>query len=351
MKTDRNGISRAAILAALFCGAGLAALPFAPASPAAAQSDLTLAAEQTPSPRFLLRRMLRAETKRAVAGREVTSLAGGRQSEQIVKRDPKRGLRMEFIAPPGDILVDNFKRSWFLSLRRRRMVERESRLGGLRRATQEVVQRIERGELQAQWDGRDVVAGRDADIVRVSPRGRSDAPSRRFWIDRETGLRLKTEDVGPRGRVLSSSYFLTVDLRPDLTKADFERPDLPPGVRLVRDNKRSFPSIQAAQRVVKFSLRQPEYLPPGFRLATVSVTEFKGHTVVVQRYTNGLNSLSVFQTDADLPPFGLEGRKRRGPMPPGRGPRVLTWRDRDRAFALIGSLPETEMRRIADSLR
>jgi negative regulator of sigma E activity len=322
--------------------------------------------------RALLRRMLQAEMTRAYSGREATFIAGGPQSEQWVKRDPRRGLRREWIRPPGDLLVDNFRRSWFLSLRDKRMVERESLLGQMRRNAREEMSRSGRHKFRAEWMGRDVVAGRTADIVRVVPAFRRDpdgdgtaapphsrpkAPHRRFYIDQETGIRLKTEEVGPDGRVLSSSYFLSIDLSPAFTDADFARPTPPPDVRVEREQRDNFPSIDAAQPRVGFPIRRPGHLPEGFALRFVTVIgppEGAGKVVVVQRYANGLNSLSLFQTNADLrdrarKPWG-HGRPP-GEMASARGPRVLTWSDQKITFTLIGNLSPEEMQRIADSVR
>jgi hypothetical protein len=65
---------------------------------------------------------------------------------------------------------------------------------------------------------------RTATARRRLSHSRPKAPHRRFYIDQETGIRLKTEEVGPDGRVLSSSYFLSIDLSPAFTDADFARP-------------------------------------------------------------------------------------------------------------------------------
>lgn len=279
--------------------------------------------------------MLAAEAKLAYSGREVTQFADGRQSEQIVKCHPRLGLRREFLRPPGDLFVDDLRRSWFLSVRRGRMFERSSRRAERERFA------VERIDLPVHYDGKDVVAGREAHIVRV---GRADGgPARRFWIDAQTGLRLKTEEIDPRGNVTSFSYFLSLDLHPKLTPQDFERPSPPPGVRIVPERGESYDSLREAQKHVPFSLRAPGYLPPGYRLRVVHVTRFQGHPVVSQRYTNGLSSFTLFQTNAEMPPHRQKSSS--------RDARIRTWRDGSLAFALIGSLSEDAMRRVADSVR
>lgn len=336
--------------------------------------------------RALLQRMLRADVSLPVAGREVTFSTqggGGRQSEQSVKRDPKRGLRVEFSrygdggGAARDVLVDNFRRSWFLSQRRRRLYEGESHLVDRRRGMYDVLRQLKQGAISARVVGEDVVAGRPATIVFVSPpTDGTPAPARRFWIDRETGLRLKTEEVGPMGRVLSSTYFIQVDLRPRFTDDDFAAPIPPPDFERVRDERQTLPSIEAAQKMVRFALRRPTYLPPGFALRNVVVARRRGGSpaaVVFQRYANGMNSITLFQTDdpdAPAPGFhrdrsdrGRDGhRPDRGggggaPFgpgsggPPSRGTRIQAWRAGNISFVLIADLPDDQMKRIADSVR
>ncbi len=328
------------------------------------------AADPDANARKLLQRMFQAETSLAVAGREVTfsMIGSGRQSEQIVKRDPKRGLRLKFVGPTGDLLVDDFHRSWFLSQGGRRLIERESRLAELRKGIRDVTRQIKEGAMSARVVGEDVVAGRPCTIVLVSPPpaegGARPVPVRRFWIDHETGLRLKTEEIGPSGRVLSSTYFLQVDVHPRFDDADFAPPPLPSGFVKERSERQTFSSVEAAQKMVRFSLRRPGYLPPGFDLRHVAVARLKGNRVVVQRYANGMSGVTLFQTDGEnLPPLGNhgEGRRRRGgpfsgaPQADrdgfGRGPRIRTWRDHGISFVLIGNLPDDQMKRIADSVR
>ena len=300
----------------------------------------------------LLKRMMEAERRRAVAGREVTDIAGGPESEQRVKRDPRRGMRIEFIRPTQDILVDNRRRSWRLQNGKKRLIERPSRLREKGRAVYEIMARLRRGELQADMEGQDLVAGRVTDIVRIGPPPGVAAPARRFWIDRETGLRLRTEERAPSGRVLSSSYFLEVDVSPRLRDEDFAEPDAP-GVKRVVEDRQVFGSVHEAQKAVHFSLRRPGFLPAGFKLREVAVMKYKRKKMAVQRFANGLTVLSLFQTDADLPPRLRDRAGKRGNdgQSPRRGPRVITWRDGADTFALVGNFPEDDLQRIADSVR
>ena len=352
-------------MAALFLAGTAAAVPLAVVSPAA-HAQKARRGERQPDPRQLLRRMLQAENKQAVAGHEVTFMPDGPQTEQLVKRDPKRGERIQFLRPPGDVIVDNFRKSWHLMQGPHRLVVRESRLAEMRRIAREFSQRLGEHEMSVQLDGTDRVAGRVAYIVRITPPGAEGASARRFWIDRQTGLRLKMEEYGPQRRLLRQRYYLNVDLNPQFSDSDFAPPALPPGFREDVQRHRRFTSVEEAQKAVRFKLRRPT-LPTGFELRVVAARTLGEHKVVIQHYANGINSVTLFQTDANLPPMGGPGAGGGFRRPPGRGsngvplppmssggPRrggVQTWRSGGVFFTLVGDLPEDQMKLIAGSLR
>jgi hypothetical protein len=83
--------------------------------------------------------------------------------------------------------------------------------------------------------------------------------------------------------------------------------------------------------------------------------------VVVQRYSNGMNNLTLVQTDAALPMPPARGGESRGSNDragngragvAGRRPmRPFMWRAGDLSFALVGNVAQDELRRIAASVR
>lgn len=57
--------------------------------------------------------------------------------------------------------------------------------------------------------GKDRVAGRDAELLMLKPRDKH-RYAHRLWADRETGLLLRSDVLGPAGEVLETSAFTTV---------------------------------------------------------------------------------------------------------------------------------------------
>jgi negative regulator of sigma E activity len=280
--------------------------------------------------------MIQAEQTRVFTAREIVTREDGKSIEQVVKRDPRRGVRRELVRPEGEVLIDNGRRAWRLSQKFVR--ETESRQAGVQRRMKDLLGRLNRVPVSLQ--GQDVVAGRSADIVALFL---PDGSQRRFWIDRETGLRLKTEEKGVDGRVRSGAYYVSLDLKSPLTDAEFAPPTPTPTRPVVRDRgRRVFDSIEEAGKA-GLVVRAPGWVPSGFTLRTVETT---GERATL-RYSNGMTALSVARITH--PPRRLLTAREGTLRLPGGGQGYLV-RSGNALWLLIGSLPEPDLKRIADSL-
>ena len=242
----------------------------------------------------LLHRMMQAEATVPYSAREETFRADAPGASHVVKSDPKRGVRREPVNGKGRVSVTAFDKS-------------KPRLGvqGVRRI-EDLVKRMAKGALAANVVGQDSVAGRKCDIVEVRPTRLPGAPTRRFWIDRETGLRLRTEEKSAAGKLLSGSYYTSLDLSPTFAPDDFapaESGKKPAknagGLGKGRLELRRFTSVDAAQKA-GFSVAAPTYLPSGYTLRAVEATASGDFSAL--RYANGLNALSVTRLRGGVPP-------------------------------------------------
>jgi len=172
----------------------------------------------------LLQRMVKADLTVPFIAREIRQNPNGKETELWVRWDPARGARLESIRPAGEIVVDNKTDAFVYNPRKHEWTQRGSLLLGVRRRSGDIARRLMQGTLKATWEGQDTIAVRTADIVRVAPANGAVGPSRRLWIDRVNGLRLKSENVAPDGRVLNSSYYLSLDLAPTFRGDDFTVP-------------------------------------------------------------------------------------------------------------------------------
>jgi len=331
-----------------------------PAAPDDTATDATAPAlAGAPDPVLLLVRMIEAEKTLPYEAREAT-FGAGRSTEERVKHDPVRGVRRESIRPPGEIFVDDYHQSWLISDRNHRVSQRPSLYARIDGAN--AITRIRHGKLRAQWVGVEQIAGRLSDIVSVvAASGNPDRQaSRRFWIDRKTGLRLRSEDRGPQGRILSGAYYLSIDFTPSFGQDDFTPPHTPDGFAHETELKHGYRSYEEAAQS-GLTLRRPDYLPGGFRLRGIEVLDVtrRGQTVrrVTQRFDNGLSVMTLVQTTGIALPKRLQSTVNpttgAGFLQLPRGQRGYIWRAADASltYLIMGSLPDDELKRIADSLR
>lgn len=299
--------------------------------------------------RQLLRRMVRAELTLSYLAREVATGVGNRTVEQWVKRDPKQGIRRESIKPEGILLVDNRKRQFLVNTRERRYQESRSQLNEVQKRFSEALQ-TGKAELTVLLQGQDTIAGRLAEVVLVQPTPPAAGPSRRFWVDRETGLRLRTEERAPDGRILSNTYYLSLELNPTLRPDEFEPPPVPIGFRRIADTQKRYVTFDEASRE-GVTIKQPSWLPAGFRLRRITVgTGLRALTNV--QWGNELTALSLVSAQGAPPPMIqklLKGSES-GVVQLPSGERAYAWRLGDGYAMVIGSLPDDQLKKIADSV-
>jgi len=298
--------------------------------------------------RRLLYRMVRADRTIKYTGREIV-VARGKTVEMQVRFDPERGMRRESVGASGDIVVDDTKRSWFVSPASKRVFESESALASLLSRWRDLL-RTPFSQLRTERQGEDTVAGRSAEILLVAPAEGTPGPSRRFWIDKETGLRLRMEEKDPEGRIVVSAYFMNVTLDPQIPDSDFAAPSVPNGFTVVRNPRRSFPSFDDASKA-GFVPPSADWLPVGYRPKQVDVRD-NGRWVTAH-WGNGLTVVTITALKGPAPDGMPELPDGGGPqsrsMP--RGGKAMVWRRGDTRFVLMAPLPDDVLRRIAESVR
>ncbi len=306
-------------------------------------------APKQPLARRLLRRMVQAELRTPFIAREVLVSSSGSTEEQWVRQDPRRGVRRETIQPAGNLIVDNRTRQFRIFAKERRFEESRSHFIENQKRLQEVLRLV--GErLSTELQGQDTIAGRVADVVLVHPTAQ-EGPSRRFWIDRESGLRLRMEERDAAGRILSNAYYLSLDLSPVFRDEDFMPPPVPAGFRKVAENLKRFTTLDEAMRQ-GIAPRLPSWLPTGFTLRTITAAH-KGKGPVTVQWGNDLTALTLVSTQAPPPPLFLRqlSGAEAGFVKLPRGDRAYVRKQTEGYFLLIGSLPDDQLKRIADSVK
>jgi len=219
-------------------------------------------------------------------------------------------------------------------------------------ATVDLVLKNYRAELSEQ----EQLLGRQTDVITLKPR-RGSGPTRKMWIDRATGLVLRTEQYNSGGKLVSRSFYLSVDWKASPPDSLFTVPVGWKQVVAPVQTERHWEKEDLSRRL-GFTVREPGYVPPGFVL--------DGFHLVIRpnaqpsahiRYVDGLNSISIFEHRC---PAGRGrgfqwGRRmgRRGNcefFTSSEG-NVLVKEFGGIRFIVVGDLPESELQKVIDSLR
>ncbi len=176
------------------------------------------------------------------------------------------------------------------------------------------------------------VANRPCHLLLLTPRHAGN-PSKRMWVDQATGVVLRTELLNWHQQSISSSAFREIEVDP----APSARPDLlhPPARA----------GGEAGLAALAFAPVYPRYLPAGYVFSGTDLVNLGPHRGAHLRYSDGLNSISLFQAPAqafgDMQPFESEQ---------WWFAQVLTWRRGDLAYAVVGDINPAELRKMADSM-
>lgn len=199
------------------------------------------------------------------------------------------------------------------------------------------------------------VAGRPVDIVSLTPKHKGN-PSKRLWIDRRTGVILKSEDRSTSGRVRSAMEFTQIDYGVRITDGIFREPAGTAAVRPKSDGNREQNAAELG-KVVGIPVVFPKYVPAGYVFDSMTAYTCEcecGHKAAHLRYTNGLNSISIFEAPM-RPACGHQGCKIHCQMA-GKcevrdscQARVAIASSGDRNIVVVADLQKEEIERVAKS--
>jgi outer membrane lipoprotein-sorting protein len=288
-------------------------------------------------------------------GTKILSVLRGNLMETVTlneahKRPAK--TRLEFLSPEGvagRIVVDDGAQTWHY----------EPRLniaftGPTMAVPADAPSRLPADRYRVRLMGLEEVIGRPTVVLSLWPQaGRRE---RRLWIDRTTGVALRSEERDPDQGLVATAYFTRISFGMNLPAALF-RPRLPAGARVVRQDTPAGPLAPVAdvERAVRFPVRAPQVLPGGFTL--LGGTPVRDGPVLAAhlQYSDGVRSLALFVAPAS----------RLGP--PGRGEavaalgaeartliigamRLLLWDAHGSRHTLVGPLSLTELITAAEAI-
>ncbi len=310
-----------------------------------------------PSAAAVVAAMLAAPAQVDYEGTKVLSAVRGERAETVtVLESYKRmgKLRLEFLSPEsvaGRLIVDNGVSSWQYEPSQHLVMMGPSfvrpgggpaRGGEIRRASLIAVLGIEE------------VIGRQTIAIAIEPR--AGGSSRRYWVDRVTGVILRMEERDETGQIVFTSFFTRISFGLNLPAALF-RFTAPSGARVISfpATGRAITSPEALTRTAGFGVTLPPSLPYGYRFRHGGISHHGALAASSATYTDGVRALTVVQTPSSRMAFPQVGTS--VPLEAGAARtldlgyfRILVWRARGTNIALAGNLSTAALVLIADEI-
>ena len=195
--------------------------------------------------------------------------------------------------------------------------------------------------------GSDRIAGRSASVLLV--KSKSGQAKKRLWVDTKTNVVLRSEDYDARGSVQSATRLDSISYAP-VSDSLFARPSNA-GRCLEGPGKPM--SREGLSKAVGFQVKSPGYVPNGYRFDGYRLYQCPcgcGHKSAYIRYTNGLESISVFETKANSGCMKEGKCDAHGGKCLVRDQLALTTKD-GVSYVVLGNLKAQDLRRLTDSIR
>jgi outer membrane lipoprotein-sorting protein len=291
----------------------------------------TLAAHASPTGQELLRRSQEAERAHDYRGvRIIRAFFPGQTVTavtNVIHRRPAT-TRVEYVSPPsvaGTVVLQIGPERWRHSPRDQRW----------RRAAAppdiETLDLLMRNYEVSVGEGSQV-ARRNCTLLLIDPMHTGN-PSRRIWVDRLTGLVLRSSLLNWRQEEISVSAFKEIEIDPDLSRVSaLLQPPAPAGA-------------QKTEGGLDFKPIYPRYTPPGYVFISTEIVPMGKYRAAHLRYGDGLNTLSLFE--APTAAFAQERSLGNSEL---SFTRVMTWEKAGVTYALMGDIHPDELRKMAASV-
>lgn len=216
---------------------------------------------------------------------------------------------------------------------------------------------------KALWKGREAIAGRQADIIQLTPMHPVEGargPARKLWIDTQTGLTLRQQSFNYMMMKIMESVLSDINFAPRIDTGTFVTPH---SMRVAAQSHPWVAQDTGSNRELvarRVGLYPPEarHLPPGFEFDSVGAhrcdTCANSCYSSLTRYTDGLNTLSLF---ALKPHCSIDAKPKSAPAKGASanqscefGPGTLSMRSLPEGQIIaVADLPLPVLKRVLDS--
>jgi negative regulator of sigma E activity len=310
---------------------------------------------------FLRQSLLAPQTVSYVGQVETVRFSSNRATATIVKIEHRAPslTRRWYVAPEalyGDYIITRGMATYQFDTKHERLTVSHVPATDEQVAAAASFERVLRN-YHALYDGSETVANHAAISVVLINKYTGER-ALRVWIDRATHLVLKKEAYHANGAVASQTRFEEVRYTGSIPDGIFST-DAPAGYARVAGQEVPAPSADVDRQIkdAGFSPYRPQDLPQGFGVTSADVTTVNGVRTLHLIYSDGLRSISLFENAASAAAdFGalrpkqthFEGHTAEyiedGPTT------LLTWKEHNLAFALVGDLLLPELVQIATSV-
>lgn len=291
-------------------------------------------------------------------GTKVLSVLRGPLMETVTVSEahkrPNR-MRLEFLSPEGvagRLVVDDGVQTWHYEPRIHTVIHGPSLGVPIEAPPDRSGRWLARHTVRLL--GVEEVIGRQTAVVSAQPReGRGE---RRLWIDRTTGIALRTEERDPADGLVATTYFTRISFGLNVPAALFQ-PRIPAGAHVISPVEPSRPlvPISALEGTVGFRLQVPERIPSGFTLQGGEPVVGGPVTAAHLRYSDGARVLALF-----VVPVRRVGPPGHGTPVSALGPQsraigwgathMVQWESNGMRLTLVGHMPLADLVAIAGTI-
>mgnify|MGYP000372965728 CR=1 FL=1 len=238
----------------------------------------------------LLRQYLEKEKKSSYMGRQIQLLStpkGYLKFEAIVKQDSSGKTRLEFLSPPpfsGYVMIWGEEGGAVIPPKRGRMSFRHPFPA---RDILDIHLELLSKSAKINRLGEEKVMGRRASVFLIKP-AYVKGGYLKLWVDKETGIRLRTERYSPSGQLLFSISMVSLQLNPTFKEDEFR-------ISGFREKPRNY-SLEELKNLLRFRPLLPSYIPPGYKIVHQSPFFMGKRRGILIHLTDGLNPITILET-------------------------------------------------------
>lgn len=146
-------------------------------------------------------------------------------------------------------------------------------------------------------EGKESIAGRPCYILAFTPKAGM-SHTIRSWIDTQKFVTLSHRENDAGGHTLAFTMFTWVEFPGDIPAKEIRSPFPRSVTKVVSSPSQLFANIGLLRKATGFEVCVPYSMPAGYELERCELITTKGTQTSCLRYTDGLSSLSVYQSRA-----------------------------------------------------